>query len=76
MTLDGSPSAEIGLASLGATTLHRGVITRHTGCAATLNNTNGSASITLDSITLSGNGRDATCADDALPAVRLPLSPN
>ncbi|MBK6535025.1 MAG: right-handed parallel beta-helix repeat-containing protein [Deltaproteobacteria bacterium] len=76
VTLDGSPSAEIGLASLGATTLRRGVITRHTGCAATLNNTNGSAAITLDSITLSGNGRDATCADDALPSVRLPLSPN
>nr|MBK7065842.1 hypothetical protein [Deltaproteobacteria bacterium] len=76
VTLDGSPSAEIGLASLGATTLRRGVVTRHTGCAATLNNTNGSASITLDSITLSGNGRDATCADDALPSVRLPLSPN
>lgn len=76
VTLDGSPSAEIGLASLGATTLRRGVVTRHTGCAATLNNTNGSASITLDSITLSGNGRDATCADDTIPAVRLPLSPN
>ncbi|MBK8697760.1 MAG: hypothetical protein IPN17_37305 [Deltaproteobacteria bacterium] len=76
VTLDGAPSAEIGLASLGATTLHRGVIARHTGCAATLNNTNGSASITLDSFTLSGNGRDAVCADDALPAVRLPLSPN
>jgi len=76
VTLDGTPSAEIGLASLGATTLRRGVIARHSGCAATLNNTNGSAAITLDSITLSGNRRDATCADDALPAVRLPLSPN
>lgn len=76
VTLDGTPSAEVGVASLGATTLHRGVITRHTGCAATLNNTNGSASITLDPVTLSGNGRDAICADDTLPAVRLPLSPN
>lgn len=76
VTLDGSPSAEVGLASLGATTLRRGVITRHSGCATTLNNTNGSASITLDSMTLSGNGRDATCADDAVPSVRLPLSPD
>ena len=76
VTLDGAPAAEIGVASLGVTTLRRGVITGHSGCAASLSNTTGAAAITLDAFTLSGNGRDAVCADDALPAVRLPLSPN
>ena len=75
VTLDGNPSAALGLVSFGEATVRRGVITRHRTCAAS-GNTTTAASITLDGVALLGNARDTICADDSLPSLRLPLSPD
>lgn len=72
---DGGSTTQTALASLGELTLRGGVVTGSSRCAATRGVTTAGA-VTLDGVRVQGNGRDEVCVDDAIPALRLPMSPN
>ncbi|MFO0625786.1 MAG: hypothetical protein U0325_09245 [Polyangiales bacterium] len=72
---DGANTTTSALVSLGQLTLQRGTVTGHTGCAVLRSSAVG-GQVSLDSVQMTGNARDEACVDDALPLLRLPVSPN
>lgn len=72
---DGATSTENALVSQGELTARGGVVTGTSRCAATRNSLTG-GTVALDGVRVQGNGRDETCVDDAIPSLRIPMSPN
>ena len=72
---EGANSTESALVSLGQLSLQVGLLTGSTRCA-TLRNSAAGGSVELTSVRVTGNARDEACVDDALPSLRLPVSPN
>jgi hypothetical protein len=72
---EGANATESALVSLGQLSLRVGLLTGSTRCA-TLRNSAAGGSVELTSVRVTGNARDEACVDDALPSLRLPVSPN
>lgn len=72
---DGASSTQNALVSQGELTARGGVLTGTSRCAATRNSLTG-GTVVLEGVRVQGNGRDETCVDDAIPSLRIPMSPN
>ena len=55
--------------------MQNGVVTGASRCAA-LRSSIAAGTVTLDGVRVQGNGQDEVCVDDAIPALRIPMSPN
>ncbi|MEZ4394892.1 MAG: hypothetical protein R3A48_27765 [Polyangiales bacterium] len=51
------------------------MVTGTSRCAATRNSLTG-GTVALDGVRVQGNARDETCVDDAIPSLRIPMSPD
>jgi hypothetical protein len=72
---EGHGSTEHALVAQGDLSVQNGVVTGASRCAA-LRSSIAAGTVTLDGVRVQGNGQDEVCVDDAIPALRIPMSPN
>jgi hypothetical protein len=72
---EGNGSTEHALVAQGDLSVQNGVVTGASRCAA-LRSSIAAGTMTLDTVRVEGNGRNEVCVDDAIPALRIPMSPN
>lgn len=72
---EGHGSTEHALVAQGDISLQYGVVTGASRCAA-LRSSISAGSVALNGVRVEGNGQNEVCVDDAIPALRVPMSPN